>query len=266
MWPLIHYIRQRLLSGVGLIKPALGSSERYRINDTAVIALTSIALLMALIDETPKAIRPLYWSLGATSAIAALAVGATIWLSAATQSQNDWVRHTLAVRNQIAQILSLVQSAETGQRGYLLTNSQAYLIPYDRGTAAVGPAIDELGGLVIDNPQQEQSVGRLRELVKAKLDELGTTIEDQKSGRIDQAMATVKSDDGLKADGCHPPASRDHGRRRKPASGRAATPCGNAQYMARSRRQPSFPSDQRGRLSGHDRHASGIFATRHGPQ
>lgn len=67
---------------------------------------------MALIDETPKAIRPLYWSLGATSAIAALVVGATIWLSAATQSQNDWVRHTLAVRNQIAQTLSLVQSAE----------------------------------------------------------------------------------------------------------------------------------------------------------
>jgi CHASE3 domain sensor protein len=57
----------------------------------------------------------------------------------------------------------------------------------------VGPAIDELGGLVIDNPQQEQSVGRLRELVKAKLDELGTTIEDQKSGRIDQAMATVRA-------------------------------------------------------------------------
>jgi hypothetical protein len=136
MWPLIHHIRQRLMSGIGLIKPALGRSERYRIKDTAVIALTSIALLMALIDETPKAIRPLYWSLGATSAIAALAVGATIWLSVATQLQNDWVRHTLAVRNQIAQILSLVQSAQTGQRGYLLTNSQAYphsIRPRDRG-------------------------------------------------------------------------------------------------------------------------------------
>jgi CHASE3 domain sensor protein len=92
----------------------------------------------------------------------------------------------------------LVQSAETGQRGYLLTNSQAYLIPYDRGAAAVGPAIDELGKLVIDNLQQEQSVGRLRELVKAKLDELGATIEDQKSGRADQAMATVRTDDGLR--------------------------------------------------------------------
>ena len=153
---------------------------------------------MTLIDATPRAIRPLYWSLGATSAIAALVVGATIWLSLASQSQDEWVRHTLAVRNQLAQILSLVQSAETGQRGYLLTNSQAYLIPYDRGTASVGPAIDVLGRLVVDNPEQEQAVGRLRELVKAKLDELGATLEDQKSGRSDQALAIVKSDNGLR--------------------------------------------------------------------
>jgi len=102
------------------------------------------------------------------------------------------------VRNQLAQILSLVQSAETGQRGYLLTNSQAYLIPYDRGTASVGPAVDVLGRLVVDNPEQEQAVGRLRELVKAKLDELGSTLEDQKSGRSGQALATVKSDNGLR--------------------------------------------------------------------
>ena len=153
---------------------------------------------MTLIDATPRAIRPLYWSLGATSAIAALVVGATIWLSLASQSQDEWVRHTLAVRNQLAQILSLVQSAETGQRGYLLTNSQAYLIPYDRGTASVGPAVDVLGRLVVDNPEQEQAVGRLRELVKAKLDELGATLEDQKSGRSDQALAIVKSDNGLR--------------------------------------------------------------------
>ena len=153
---------------------------------------------MTLIDATPRAIRPLYWSLGATSAIAALVVGATIWLSLASQSQDEWVRHTLAVRTQLAQILSLVQSAETGQRGYLLTNSQAYLIPYDRGTASVGPAVDVLGRLVVDNPEQEQAVGRLRELVKAKLDELGSTLEDQKSGRSGQALATVKSDNGLR--------------------------------------------------------------------
>jgi signal transduction histidine kinase len=189
-------VTRDLMSGIGLkfsLAALSGNGKKY----FPVIEL-AIALMMALISETPKAIRPLYWSLGATSAISALVVGATVWLSAATWSQNDWVRHTLEVRNQIAQILFLVQSAETGQRGYLLTSSQAYLIPYDRGTAAVGPAIDELGRLVIDNPQQVQSVGRLRELVKAKLDELAAIIEDHKSGHADRAIATVKSDDGLR--------------------------------------------------------------------
>jgi hypothetical protein len=41
------------MSGIGLIEPALGSSERYWIKDTAVIALTSSALLMALIELVP---------------------------------------------------------------------------------------------------------------------------------------------------------------------------------------------------------------------
>jgi CHASE3 domain sensor protein len=123
-------------------------------------------------------------------------VGATIWLSAATRSQNDWVRHTLAVRNQIAQIRSLGQSAETGQRGYLLTNSQAYLIPYDRGIATIGPAIDELGRLVIDNPEQEQSVGRLR---SSKPSSMNSALPSRiRSPGIPARLATVKSDDGLR--------------------------------------------------------------------
>ena len=54
---------------------------------------------MALIDETPKAIRPLYWSLGATSAIAPLVVGATIWLSVATQRPAGQAVHARATRH-----------------------------------------------------------------------------------------------------------------------------------------------------------------------
>jgi CHASE3 domain sensor protein len=80
-----------------------------------------------------------------------------ILLSGATRSQYDWVRHTLAVRNELANVLSLVQSAETGQRGYLLTSSQAYLIPYDRGVSALPSALEELAKLVEVNPEQRET-------------------------------------------------------------------------------------------------------------
>ena len=43
----------------------------------------------------------------------------TFWAGARSQDEDQWVRHTLAVRNQIARVLTLVQRAESSQRGYL---------------------------------------------------------------------------------------------------------------------------------------------------
>jgi signal transduction histidine kinase len=143
-------------------------------------------------------IRPLYWSLAIATVLAATVIAAMIWLSGTTRSQYDRVQHTLAVRNQLATVLSLVQSAETGQRGYLLTAGEAYLIPYDRGVSALPGAVEELGRLVADNPEQQEPVRHLRELVGLKLDELRSTVDAKKAGRNDEALATVRSDQGLR--------------------------------------------------------------------
>jgi signal transduction histidine kinase len=146
----------------------------------------------------PQPIRPLYWSLAVATVLAATVIAAMIWLSGSTRSQYDWVQHTLAVRNQLATVLSLVQSAETGQRGYLLTAGEAYLIPYDRGVSALPGAVEDLGRLVADNPGQREPVRHLRELVGLKLDELRTTVDAKKAGRNDEALAMVRSDQGLR--------------------------------------------------------------------
>jgi signal transduction histidine kinase len=146
----------------------------------------------------PQPIRPLYWSLAIATVLAATVIAAMTWLAGSTRSQYDWVQHTLAVRNQLATVLSLVQSAETGQRGYLLTAGEAYLIPYDRGVSALPGAVEELGRLVADNPEQQEPVRHLRELVGLKLDELRATVDAKKAGRNDEALATVRSDRGLR--------------------------------------------------------------------
>ena len=56
----------------------------------------------------------------------------TSYLSAAAER-----RHTYELRSRIASIISHLQDAETGQRGYLLTGSESYLEPYRNGVAAV---------------------------------------------------------------------------------------------------------------------------------
>ncbi|MFZ1097148.1 MAG: CHASE3 domain-containing protein [Xanthobacteraceae bacterium] len=61
------------------------------------------------------------------------------WLIARKQSEEDWVRHTLAVRNQLANVLILVQRTETGQRGYLLTDRDVYLEPYNAASLENSP-------------------------------------------------------------------------------------------------------------------------------
>jgi signal transduction histidine kinase/CheY-like chemotaxis protein len=153
---------------------------------------------MPFTAPVPKPVRPFYWSVAVTSALAAAVILVTLWLSNLTRSQYDWVQHTLAVRNQLTTVLSLVQSAETGQRGYLLTDSQAYLIPYDRGVSGLRSAVDELNRLVQDNPEQLRSLAQLRDLIAAKLGELQATIASHKAGRNDEALATVRSDEGLR--------------------------------------------------------------------
>jgi len=141
-------------------------------------------------------IRPINWLLLASALLAGLVAAATIITGIARQSEDEWVRHTLAVRNQIGRVLALVQRAETGQRGYLLTGRDDYLAPYEQATKELPKALDELGELVIDNPSQIESVGRLRQLTSGKLNELGRSIQTRKSGNVDAALGIVNSDVG----------------------------------------------------------------------
>jgi signal transduction histidine kinase len=137
-------------------------------------------------------------SLLATTVLAALIMAAAYWLGARSESDDNWVLHSLDVRAQLTRILSLVQSAETGQRGYLLTGRAAYLEPYDRGNAELPLTLDHFRDLVSDNPQQTQPLRKLRDLISAKLDELRSTVETYKAGNRDAALALVDNDGGLR--------------------------------------------------------------------
>ncbi len=81
----------------------------------------------------PKPLALLNRSLVVTTALAALIVAAAFWLGARNKNDDEWVRHSLEVRAQLTHVLSLVQSAETGQRGYLLTGQDLYLGPLSDG-------------------------------------------------------------------------------------------------------------------------------------
>jgi CHASE3 domain sensor protein len=137
-------------------------------------------------------------SLAAATVLAALMVGAVLWLGLLAKIDDAYVIHSLQIRDQLIRTLGLVQSGETGQRGYLLTDRDFYLAPYSAAVEQLPPMLDRLAALVGDNPQQSQRTIRLRGLIKEKFDELKSTLDATKTGRKDQALAIVNNDEGFR--------------------------------------------------------------------
>jgi signal transduction histidine kinase/CheY-like chemotaxis protein len=145
-----------------------------------------------------KSLGPLYRSLIVAALLSAALVAATVWLGVRARDEDGWVRHTLAVRNQIQQILILVQRVETTQRGYLLTNRERYLEPFQGAATALPSALEQAATLVVDNPKQQSLLGQLGPLIEEKLNELQSTLDKHRAGDANAAMDVVNSDEGLR--------------------------------------------------------------------
>jgi methyl-accepting chemotaxis protein len=126
-------------------------------------------------------------------------VGIVAYGSVTQQSEAaDWVTHTREVQNQLTQVLSNLQDAETGQRGYVITGVESYLAPYANGIARVEETRKSLARLVSDNPRQQARVDALAPLIAQKLAELQQTIDVRKSRDFAAAQSIVSSDQGKK--------------------------------------------------------------------
>src|SRR5580658_7243465 len=161
----------------------------------------SQALILTETKPEPKpersALSLLNRSLIASTLLAALIVAAAFWLGARNKDDDQWVQHSLEVRAQLTGVLSLVQSAETGQRGYLLTGRELYLAPYQMAIEQLPSTLDRTENLVSDNPQQLQNLKPLRRLTQEKLAELRNTVAEYKAGHTDVALGIVNSDSGF---------------------------------------------------------------------
>jgi signal transduction histidine kinase len=146
----------------------------------------------------PRPLTLLNRSLLATAVLAAMIMAAAFWLGARNSSDDAWVVHSLDMRAQLTRALSLVQSAETGQRGYLLAGRDIYLEPYHRAVEELPSTLDRIGDMARDDPAQLQPLAKLRDLISAKLDELRTTLDAYKTSRSSATLAVVDSDNGFR--------------------------------------------------------------------
>ncbi len=131
-------------------------------------------------------------ALGAAVALL-LAIGlASLREQRRTFEAGDLARHTVRVLEQIATVLQRVTEAESGQRGYVLTGDSAYLQPYERGTADLPRAVDDLRRSTADNPSQQARLDALAPLLAAKLEEMRLVVTQRQSGDAAGALATIR--------------------------------------------------------------------------
>jgi CheY-like chemotaxis protein/CHASE3 domain sensor protein len=122
------------------------------------------------------------------------------------RATNQKVVRTHTVMVGADELLSAVQDAETGQRGYVLTGDIRYLAPYERAVPLVTARLDALFELTADNPRQRGSLVPLRRHVESKMEELGRIVALRRGEGFEAARAVILTDQG-KAD---MDAIRDH--------------------------------------------------------
>ena len=128
--------------------------------------------------------------------LAAALVGAVFLVQGQRQAQR-WVAHTLEVEEQLSSVLSGVQQAETGQRGYLITRNEEYLEPFTSGERDLRHELDELHRLVVDSPIQSDRAARLDKLVRDRIERLTQFVAMIRKGDSAGVTAGVKSGVGL---------------------------------------------------------------------
>jgi methyl-accepting chemotaxis protein len=109
---------------------------------------------------------------------------------------SQWVTHSHEVLEHIADLLSALKDAETGQRGYLLTGDEAFLEPYRSGSGDVLLQVKALRILSADNPNQQKRIDSMEPLLAAKLAELKETIDVRAKGSVDEAAKIVRGGEG----------------------------------------------------------------------
>jgi CHASE3 domain sensor protein len=117
----------------------------------------------------------------------------TLQNDATTQAVN----HSAMIRMRLQRVFSLLQDAETGQRGYLLTSQERYLEPYTEAAKQLGPQMSRLATMLQPDPEQRAKLAHLQIAVSRKMAELDKTVALNRRWDHESAMAIVLSGTGL---------------------------------------------------------------------
>jgi signal transduction histidine kinase len=146
--------------------------------------------------NSPGLLRATYAFAAAAVLTLVVLVAVSFWLLQKTTSSTDEVLRAREQRTVLAQLLSTVQDAETGQRGYLITGEERYLAPYTSAIQRVDGRLKLVQEKFQSDPQARDNVRKIADAIADKLTELAHTVELKQAGKSEEALEAVKTDRG----------------------------------------------------------------------
>ncbi|MBK1842799.1 CHASE3 domain-containing protein [Azospirillum sp. YIM B02556] len=104
----------------------------------------------------------------------------------------DWVDHTHEVISTVEEVWSSLSHAESGQRGYLLSQDRRHLASYEEGAERSRTLLDRLGSLTADNQDQQDKVKALRGLAADRLNQLAEVLRQADEAGLERALVLVR--------------------------------------------------------------------------
>jgi methyl-accepting chemotaxis protein len=127
-------------------------------------------------------------------------VGTISYGNAVRQTHDaERVAHTHTVLTQLALLLSSLQDAETGSRGYVITGIDRYLLPYTTGAAEAEALRRRLLELVSENSRQQTQVASLERPISDRLGVLEETITARRDRDFAAAQQVILTERGTRA-------------------------------------------------------------------
>jgi signal transduction histidine kinase len=121
----------------------------------------------------------------------------SFFLATATRSYFDDVTKLRAVRSAAADMLVLMTSAESGQRGYLLVQNESFLDPYQKAIEALPAQVDRLDRVSANQDTVKVPLDEIRRLIAEKVTEMQSTLNLASQGRVEDAVAIVRNESGF---------------------------------------------------------------------
>jgi signal transduction histidine kinase/CHASE3 domain sensor protein len=113
---------------------------------------------------------------------------------------NRWLTHTQRVLTELETVQSALESAESNQRGYIITGADDFLAPYHAAAAAADQHLRDLKALTADNRHQQHRLAVLERLVWAHLQTLQERAAVRRSLGLEAAAQAVRTGRGPRVD------------------------------------------------------------------